>query len=321
MARPPRSCSTCKWLLDIFHLITPILKGRFSLYDDLPRPGQTNQKVVCTQPRRLAAMEVAQRVAVELDVDLGKEVGYVFHNENATGLRTVLSYTTDGHLLQELKRDMALSTYDCVVIDEVHERTVATDILLAKIRELCKMRPELKLVVMSATMNAEKFQRYFANAPIHRIPGRTYPVDVFYIADQTFDHGKTESGTVHNFVHALSDSVVHIHQSEDPGDILVFVPGKDDAETLVTTISQRTVGMVVLPLYSKLSKQRQRIALGPLPKHMQHFRKCIVATNIAETSLTIDGIVYVVVSLFENCHFVPTLTRPIGLRSPQGHAL
>lgn len=123
-------------------------------------------------------MGAAQRVADELDVELGKEIGYVFRYEDMTGPRTLLSYTTDGHLLGELKNDRAMQDYSCIIIDEAHERTVSTDLLMAELKQVCKSRRDLRLITMSATMNAEKFQKYFEHAPIHHIPGQTYPVDV-----------------------------------------------------------------------------------------------------------------------------------------------
>ncbi|ROW08569.1 hypothetical protein VPNG_06221 [Cytospora leucostoma] len=266
---------------------------QFILYDDLPSPPR---KIVCTQPRRVAAMGVAQRVAVELDVELGREVGYIFRNEDMTGPRTLLSYTTDGHLLVELKNDRLMGDYSCIIIDEAHERTVSTDLLMAELKQVCKRRRDLRLIIMSATMNAEKFQQYFEDAPLHHIPGRTYPVQVSHLADERFMFGsKTAPGTLADYVVAAMRTVIRIHMTEELGDILVFMPGQEDINVAVAGLRKDTARLEVYPLYANMSKARQRMALGPANNNQEgNVRRCIVATNIAETSLTIDGIVYVV---------------------------
>lgn len=283
-----------------------------SLYDDLPCPGLGGCKIVCTQPRRVAAMGVAKRVASELDTQLGEEVGYVFRNDDMTGPRTIISYTTDGHLLQKLKSDQGLRDYSCVLIDEAHERTVSTDFLIAKLKDVCKRRPDLKVVIMSATMDSQKFVEYYDGAPIHHIPGRIYPVEVNYLADDIFQDGERVPGTLPDYNVATVAVVMHIHKHEAPGDILVFLPGADDINTVVHDIAMATKAMLVFPLYASMSKASQQQALEPLAGEQKHLRKCVVATNIAETSLTIDGVVYVVVSYPPDLFFgSPVVNFPV----------
>lgn len=240
-------------------------------------------------------MEVAGRVARELDVQLGAEVGYHFRHENVSGLRTLVLYTTDGHLLQEFKADRDLQEYSCIIIDEAHERTVASDMLLAMVKHACKRRADLKLIVMSATMNANKFRAYFDGAPLLTIPGRTYPVTVQYCATLPTAFGNERHTTVPQYVVAAVRMVAYIEKREPAGDILVFMPGQEDIAQTIKGITVETNAVVPFGLFADMPKSRQREALAPLSGEKQHLRKCVVATNIAETSLTIDGIVYVVV--------------------------
>ena len=267
---------------------------QYILYDDLP---QFNRKMIaCTQPRRVAAMSVAQRVADEMDVTLGEEVGYSIRFENFTGPKTLLKYMTDGQLLREAMNDPDLSRYSCIMIDEAHERTLATDILMALLKTLSLRRTDLKIVIMSATLDAEKFQRYFHNAPLLAVPGRTHPVEIFYTPEPQKD-----------YVEASVRTILQIHATEPQGDILLFLTGEDEIEDACRRINlevdemvrESDAGpMVVYPLYGTLPpNQQQRIfdkAPDAFKKGGRPGRKCIVSTNIAETSLTIDGIVYVV---------------------------
>ena len=267
---------------------------QYVLYDEMPH--QTQKLIACTQPRRVAAMSVAQRVANELDVQLGEEVGYSIRFENMTGPKTLLKYMTDGQLLREAMHDHNMSRYSCIILDEAHERTLATDILMALLKQLSERRKDLKIVIMSATLDAQKFQKYFNNAPLLAVPGRTHPVEIFYTPEAEKD-----------YVEAAVRTVLQIHAGEPEGDILLFLTGEEEIEDASRRISlevdemirESDVGpMVVYPLYGTLPPaQQQRIfdkAPGPLRKGGRPGRKCIVATNIAETSLTIDGIVYVV---------------------------
>ncbi|CAK7203719.1 DEAH-box ATP-dependent RNA helicase prp43 [Sporothrix eucalyptigena] len=267
---------------------------QYILYDEMP---QLNRKMIaCTQPRRVAAMSVAQRVADELDVKLGEEVGYSIRFENCTGPKTLLKYMTDGQLLRESMNDPDLKRYSCIMIDEAHERTLATDILMALLKGLALRRADLKIIIMSATLDAQKFQRYFHNAPLLAVPGRTHPVEIFYTPEPEKD-----------YVEAAVRTVLQIHATEPEGDILLFLTGEDEIEDACRRINLETDEMIresdagpmtVYPLYGSLPPhQQQRIfekAPAQFRKGGRPGRKCIVSTNIAETSLTIDGIVYVV---------------------------
>lgn len=267
---------------------------QFVLYDDLP---QTQGKMVaCTQPRRVAAMSVAQRVAAEMDVKLGEEVGYSIRFEDMTGPKTIMKYMTDGMLLREAMHDHNLSRYSTIMLDEAHERTMATDILMGLLKEVVGRRPDLKIIIMSATLDAQKFQRYFMDAPLLAVPGRTHPVEIFYTPEPEQD-----------YVEAAVRTVLQIHATEAEGDILLFLTGEEEIEDAARKIALEGDEMVreadagpikVYPLYGSLPPHMQQRIFDPAPPPRRPGgrpgRKVIVSTNIAETSLTIDGIVYVV---------------------------
>lgn len=267
---------------------------QFVLFDDLP---QSQRKLVaCTQPRRVAAMSVAQRVANEMDVNLGDEVGYSIRFEDVTSQKTILKYMTDGMLLREAMNDHDLKRYSTIILDEAHERTLATDILMGLLKEVAIRRPDLKIVIMSATLDAQKFQTYFNNAPLLAVPGRTHPVEIFYTPEPERD-----------YVEAALRTVLQIHATEPEGDILLFLTGEEEIEDACRKISLEVDEMIreadagpmkVYPLYGTLPPAMQQRIFDPAPPARtaggRPGRKCIVATNIAETSLTIDGIVYVV---------------------------
>lgn len=267
---------------------------QYVLYDELPH---LNRKLVaCTQPRRVAAMSVAQRVADEFDVNLGEEVGYSIRFEDKTSPKTILKYMTDGMLLREAMHDHEMSRYSCIILDEAHERTLATDILMALLKKVTNRRPDLKIIVMSATLDAQKFQRYFNDAPLLAVPGRTHPVEIFYTPEPEKD-----------YVEAAIRTVLQIHAAEDEGDILLFLTGEEEIEDTCRKISLEVDEMIretdcgpmkVYPLYGTLPPHQQQKIFEPAPppqrKGGKPGRKCIISTNIAETSLTIDGIVYVV---------------------------
>jgi pre-mRNA-splicing factor ATP-dependent RNA helicase DHX15/PRP43 len=149
---------------------------------------RNKRMVACTQPRRVAAMSVSKRVTEELDVEMGEEVGYTIRFEDVTGPKTVLKYMTDGMLLREAMHDPMLERYAAVILDEAHERTLATDILFGLIKEVAAQRPDLKLIVMSATLDAGKFQAYFDSAPLMKVPGRLHPVEIFYTPEPERDY-------------------------------------------------------------------------------------------------------------------------------------
>jgi len=244
-------------------------------------------KVGCTQPRRVAAMSVAARVADEMGVKVGNEVGYSIRFEDSTSDKTILKYMTDGMLLREFMTEPDLGAYSALMIDEAHERTVHTDILLTLIKDLSRARPEMKILISSATMNATRFSEFFDDAPIFNIPGRRYPVDIHYTPQPEA-----------NYLAAAITTVFQIHTSQGKGDILVFLTGQDEieaAEQNITEISRklgnRAAELIVCPIYANLPSELQSKIFEPTPNGA---RKVVLATNIAETSLTIDGIVYVI---------------------------
>ncbi|KAI1623009.1 adenosinetriphosphatase [Exophiala viscosa] len=244
-------------------------------------------KIGCTQPRRVAAMSVAARVAEEMGKRLGNEVGYAIRFEDNTSEKTVLKYMTDGMLLRELLTDPELSQYSALMIDEAHERTVSTDIACGLLKDIARARPDLKLLISSATMDARKFQKYFDDAPIFNIPGRRYAVDVHYTAQPEA-----------NYLAAAITTVFQIHITQGAGDILVFLTGQEEIEAMEASLQEtgRKLGskikeMIICPIYANLPTDLQAKIFEPTPAGA---RKVVLATNIAETSLTIDGIVYVI---------------------------
>ena len=245
-------------------------------------------KVGCTQPRRVAAMSVAARVADEMGVKLGAEVGYSIRFEDATSEKTIIKYMTDGMLLREFLTEPDLASYSCIIIDEAHERTLHTDVLLGLVKDVVRFRADIKVIISSATVDAEKFSAYFDDAPIYNIPGRRFQVAHYHTKAPEAD-----------YVEASVITALQIHVTQEtPGDILIFLTGQDEIEAAAEALSTRTRGLgsrvkelVICPIYASLPAESQGKIFEPAPAGG---RKVVLATNIAETSLTIEGIVYVV---------------------------
>ncbi|KFK33582.1 hypothetical protein AALP_AA5G032500 [Arabis alpina] len=247
----------------------------------------TKGKIGCTQPRRVAAMSVAKRVAEEFGCRLGEEVGYAIRFEDCTGPDTVIKYMTDGMLLREILIDENLSQYSVIMLDEAHERTIHTDVLFGLLKKLLKRRLDLRLIVTSATLDAEKFSGYFFNCNIFTIPGRTFPVEILYTKQPETD-----------YLDAALITVLQIHLTEPEGDVLLFLTGQEEIDSACQSLYERMKGLgknvpelIILPVYSALPSEMQSRIFDPPPPGK---RKVVVATNIAEASLTIDGIYYVV---------------------------
>ena len=235
-----------------------------------------------TQPRRIAARAVAERVAEELGTSLGELVGYTVRFHDQVSDSTLVKVMTDGILLAELSRDRTLSRYDTIVIDEAHERSLTIDFLLGYLKQLLPQRPDLKLVITSATIDPERFSQHFDGAPILEVSGRTYPVEIRYRPLLAVD-GAEEQDQISAIVVACEELPRH-------GDVLVFLSGereiRDTADALRAVVDDRTD---VVPLYGRLSAAEQHLVFAP-----HTGRRIVLATNVAETSLTVPGIRYVV---------------------------
>ncbi|PIA42587.1 hypothetical protein AQUCO_02000194v1 [Aquilegia coerulea] len=237
----------------------------------LVEDGYTTTEIIgCTQPRRVAAMSVAKRVSEEMETKLGDEVGYSIRFEDVTGPKTLIKYMTDGVLLRETLKDSDLDKYRVIVMDEAHERSLSTDVLFGILKNVVAKRRDFKLIVTSATLNAQKFSNFFGSAAIFHIPGRTFPVKYLYSRTPCED-----------YVQAAVKQAMTIHISSPPGEILIFMTGQDEIEATCQALAER-----IQQLLSTSAKIFQKAEEGA--------RKCIIATNIAETSLTVDGILYVI---------------------------
>ncbi|RIA90734.1 P-loop containing nucleoside triphosphate hydrolase protein [Glomus cerebriforme] len=260
------------------------------------------KKIGCTQPRRVAAMSVAARVSEEMGVKLGYEVGYSIRFEDCTSDKTIIKYMTDGMLLREFLTEPLLDGYNCLIIDEAHERTLHTDVLFGLVKDIARSRPDLKLLISSATLDAQKFADYFDGAPIFSIPGKPYPVQICY----------TKSPEA-NYIGAAVTTVMQLHITQQKGDILVFLTGQEEIETVQENLQQacRVLGskireLIICPIYANLPPDMQGKIFEPTPPGA---RKVILATNIAETSITIDGISFVIDPGFVKQNFYSAKTR------------
>ncbi|XP_036041716.1 probable ATP-dependent RNA helicase DHX35 isoform X1 [Onychomys torridus] len=253
-----------------------------------------------TQPRRVAAVTVAGRVADERGAVLGHEVGYCIRFDDCTDpLATRIKFLTDGMLVREMMVDPLLTKYSVIMLDEAHERTLYTDIAIGLLKKIQKKRGDLRLIVASATLDAEKFQDFFNQnetsdpardtCVILTVEGRTFPVDIFYL-----------QSPVPDYIKATVDTVVKIHQTEGDGDILAFLTGQEEVETVVSMLIEQARALArtgmkkhlrVLPMYAGLPSFEQ---MKVFERVSHSVRKVVVATNVAETSITISGIVYVI---------------------------
>ena len=248
------------------------------------------KRIGCTQPRRIAAIAVAERVAEELG-ESASLVGYKIRFKDQTTRNTRLKFMTDGILLAEAHHDRNLSAYDTIIIDEAHERSLNIDFLLGLLKQLLNRRPDLSVLITSATIDTSRFAKHFGNAPVIEVSGRTFPVEVRY---QPLDPEKEEEGE-QSYVDQAVQAVCDLCRNEGPGDILVFMPSERDiletVEALTVRLDKRGGGQapVVLPLFGRLSPGDQKKIFQPVKG-----RKIVVATNVAETSITVPGIRYVV---------------------------
>lgn len=271
----------------------------------LHESGWTNENlsIVCTQPRRMAAVTVAKRVAEEVGCMIGDTVGYGVRFDYQCSTRTRIKYYTDGVLLRETLTDPLLSKYSVIIVDEAHQRSLHSDILMGLLKKIQKRRPTLRVIICSATLNAMSMKLFFEGnklsatnpeddtACILSVQGRQFPVDVLYLSDP-----------VHNYLRCCADTVLAIHKYEDWGDVLVFLPGGEDIDSLVHLLEDEYTGgsMYFLPLYSSLPIDMQMRCFDPTPSNM---RKVVIATNIAEASVTIEGVKFVVDSGFVKLNY------------------
>ncbi|HON10815.1 MAG TPA: ATP-dependent RNA helicase HrpA [Chitinispirillaceae bacterium] len=255
-------------------------------------------KIGCTQPRRIAAISIARRVAEELGCNVGEEVGYKIRFHDHDSPSTSVKFMTDGILLAEIEKDPSLRCYDTLIIDEAHERSLNIDFLLGYLRKLLPKRPDLKLIISSATIDTRLFSESFGNAPVIEVSGRLYPVELFYLSDDNKED--SEETYVDSAVKAAED-LLDLYPS---GDMLIFMPSERDIrESCDRLTGLHRPDLLVLPLFSRLSRSEQELIFKQSDK-----RKIVVATNIAETSITVPNIRFVVdTGLARISQYVPRL--------------
>ena len=240
----------------------------------------------CTQPRRVAAVTVAQRIAEELGEEVGRSIGYKIRFEDRSGPRPLIKLMTDGILLMEAQADPRLRAYDTIIVDEAHERSLNIDFLLGILKKLLRSRRDLKVIITSATIDTEKFSRAFEDAPIIEVSGRMYPVEVRYFP---IDPEAEEKGDF-TYVDAAVRAVDDLKKERKRGDILIFMPTEQDIRETCDLLEGRDDrDCAILPMFARLSWTEQRRVFQPMTA-----QKIVVATNVAETSITIPGIRYVI---------------------------
>ncbi|KAJ8104163.1 P-loop containing nucleoside triphosphate hydrolase protein [Lipomyces tetrasporus] len=263
------------------------------------------ERIAVTQPRRVAAINLAKRVAEETKTTLGQDVGYSVRFQNMSSPKTKIKYLTDGMLLRELLLNTNLDQYTTIILDEAHERTIVTDLLMGFLKTLLRKRNDLRLIVMSATLDADKFRRFFDGAEVLYVQGRRFPVQRYYLPRP-----------VEDIVDATVRTAIQIHTGEPMGDILAFLAGQEDIDKAVDLLNDITENLpkgvpelVALPLYAALPQQQQLKVFEKVPGNK---RKIILATNIAETSLTISGVRFVIDG---GTHKVKVWRHDLGLDS------
>ncbi|KAJ9600220.1 hypothetical protein L9F63_009480, partial [Diploptera punctata] len=252
------------------------------------------KKIACTQPRRIACISLCKRVAFETLNEFGSQVGYQIRFEKSKTQHTRIVFITEGLLLRQVSSDSSLSDYDVIVLDEVHERHLHGDFLLGIVKCLLFQRPELKVILMSATINIQLFKDYFPQADVIQVPGRLYPIKLQYVpisSEEKLSKSERLNPAPYLRIMQLIDEK---YPKNEKGDVLIFLSGMSEISTVVEaakSYAQQTQGWIVLPLHSTLSLAEQDKVFDYPPEGV---RKCIVSTNIAETSITIDGIRFVV---------------------------
>ena len=243
-------------------------------------------RIGCTQPRRIAATTVARRLAEELGEEIGRSVGYKIRFDDQTPPKAIFKIMTDGILLMEAQQDALLQSYDTIIVDEAHERSLNIDFILGILIKVLEKRRDLRVVITSATIDTEKFSLAFGNAPIIEVSGRVYPVEVRY---EPRGQDNEEDGDI-THIDAAVQAVEDLTSGRRAGDILIFMPTERDIRETCELLNLRLKDKAaILPLFSRLSRFQQERVFHSMP-----LRKIVVATNIAETSLTIPGIRYVV---------------------------
>ncbi|KFM63256.1 putative ATP-dependent RNA helicase DHX34, partial [Stegodyphus mimosarum] len=250
--------------------------------------------IACTQPRRIACISLCKRVAYETLNEFGSEVGYQIRFEKSKTAHTKILFLTEGLLLRQVSTDPMLSMYKVVILDEVHERHLSCDFLLGIMKCLTVQRPDLKILLMSATINIELFSEYFSNCPVIQVPGRLFPIQVKYcplsVEEQKTLTGKLNPAPYIRIMNLIDDK----YPPEERGDLLIFLSGMTEisiVEEAAKLYAEKTNKWIVLPLHSTLSLEEQDKVFDIAPEGV---RKCIISTNIAETSVTIDGVRFVV---------------------------